>query len=129
MSAEQNRAFILRYFEELSGREKPAAVVERYVDDPSLREHIAGSEAAFPRYSMDVEDVIAEGDRVVVRFTGRVKHLGDFMGLPATGREASFPGIVIYRVRDGKIVEHWLQLDAMALMQQLTAAPELAATG
>ena len=128
MSAEQNKEFILRYFDALAGKEKTPELVGRFVEDAALREHIAVCEAAFPRYEMKVEDVVAEGDRVVVRFTGYVRHLGDFMGVPASGREASFPGIIIYRVEGEKIVEHWLQIDAPALMGQLTAAPALAAT-
>ena len=119
MSAETNKALVLRYLEALSGNDKPAELVERFVADPSLRDHIAVNEAAFPRYVMEPQDVIAEGDRVVVRFEARVRHEGEFMGMPPTGSEASFEGIVIYRIQGGKIVDHWLQLDAPSLLQQL----------
>lgn len=129
MSPEQNKAFVLGYLEALSGKEKTAAVIDRFVADPALREHIERSEAAFPRYRMESEDLIAEGDRVVVRFTGRVRHMGEFMGVPPTGREASFEGIAIYRIEGDRIVDHWLQLDAVSLMRQLTPVQAFAANG
>lgn len=123
MSVESNKALVRSYLAALSGKDKPTALVEQFVADPVLLEHIAVNEAAFPRYVMEVRDLIAEGDRVVVHFEARVRHEGEFMGMEPTGRQASFDGIVIYRVEAGKIVDHWLQLDAISLMRQLAPAP------
>ena len=69
--------------------------------------------------------MVAEGDRLVLRFQFTGRHQGEFLGIPATGRSINVPGIIIYRVAPNenneiKIVEHWMQLDAMAMMQQLT---------
>jgi len=117
----ESRAFIQQYLEAISGKAKPPALVNQYIadSDEALKQHIAGAEAAFPHYAMITEDLIAEGEKVVVRFTMRATHQGDFMGIPATGRPVNVPGIIIYRVADGKIVEHWMHFDAMAMMQQL----------
>jgi len=68
---------------------------------------------------LDAEDTIAEADKVVVRFTFRAAYGGGFMNIPATSQQVAMPGIIIYRIADGKIVEHWMQVDSAVLMQQL----------
>lgn len=123
MSTAENRAFIRRYQEAISGKEKPPALVNQYVADEALRQHIAGTEATFPCYEIIAEDLIAEGDKVVVRFTVRATHQGDFMGIPATGRQVNVPGIIIYRIADQKIVGYWMHSDVLALMQQIGVQP------
>ncbi|RIK44574.1 MAG: ester cyclase [Chloroflexi bacterium] len=125
MSTTENKAYIQQYLAALSGKAKPPALVNQYIadTDDALRQHIAGAEAAFPHYEMIVDDLIAEGDKVVVRFTMRATHQGDFMGIPATGKQVNMPGIIIYHIADHKIVEHWMQFDAMTLMQQLGVQP------
>jgi predicted ester cyclase len=88
-----------------------------------LKQHIADAEAAFPRYDFIAEDLIAEGNTVVVRFNLHATHQGNFMGIPATGKEINVPGIIIYHLADGKIIAHWMQIDSMAMMQQLGVQP------
>ena len=121
MSVSENKAFTSRYLDAINGKEKPAAVLDQYISeaDAVLKQHIAGYEAAFPRYALNVEDLIAEADKVVVRFTFRATYGGGFMNIPATGQQVAMPGIIIYRIADGKIVEHWMQVDSAVLMQQL----------
>jgi predicted ester cyclase len=125
MSASENKAFIRRYLDAINGKEKPATVVDQFISeaDALLKQHIAGYEAAFPRYALIAEDMIAEADKVVVRFTFRATYGGGFMNIPATGQQVAMPGIIIYRIADGKIVEHWMQVDSAALMQQLGVQP------
>ncbi len=126
MSVEENKAFIREYFAAISGKDKPASVVNRYVGDAdeALRQHIAGSEVAFPHYELVAEDMVAEGDRVTVRGLLRAVNSGSFMGMPPTGKQVEVPVWLIYRIADGKIVEHWMLLDSMSLMQQLGALPQ-----
>jgi predicted ester cyclase len=123
MSPEENKAFIRRYFEALSIKGKPAAVVNRYVTDEELKHHIAQYEAAFPGYHLTAEEMIAEGDKVVVRSTFHGTHKGDLMGIPPTGKQVTMPLILIYRVASDKIVEHWMQADSLGLLQQLGVVP------
>ena len=125
MSAEENKALIAEYFEAISGKDKPAEVQDQYISDrdQALKDHIAMFEAGFPLYELIADDVIAEGDKVVVRATFRGTHKGEFAGIPATNLEVEIPLILIYRIEDGKIVEHWMQADVMGLMQQLGALP------
>jgi steroid delta-isomerase-like uncharacterized protein len=119
MSTEDNKAFVRRYLAALSGNAKPAALVNEYVDDAKLRQHIAAMEAAFPGYDLAAEDLIAEEDRVVVRTTLRGTHRGAFMGTPATGRTVAAPAVLIYRIAEGKIVDSWFTADMLGLLYQL----------
>jgi steroid delta-isomerase-like uncharacterized protein len=75
--------------------------------------------AALPDLTVEIEDLIAEGDRVACRFTVRATHLGDFMGIPATGKPVVWAGNPSYRLSDGKIVEEWFFEDHLGLFQQL----------
>lgn len=126
MTTAESRAFIQRYAEALSGKAKPVSVVNQYVadSDEALKQHIAEAEAAFPRYELVGEDLIIDENKVVLRFALRGTHQGNFMGIPATGRKIDVPGIIIYRLaadknNEIKIVEHWMQVDSVVLMQQL----------
>jgi steroid delta-isomerase-like uncharacterized protein len=67
----------------------------------------------------EIEDVIAEGDRVAVRLTTSATHVGDFMGMPASGNRYTIPEIHIFRIRDGQVSEHWHAFDRAALLEQL----------
>jgi steroid delta-isomerase-like uncharacterized protein len=69
----------------------------------------------------DIHDVLADGDKVVIRCTHAGVHTGDYFGLPATGRSFAYKQIHIIRIRDGKGLEHWAVRDDASLMQQLTA--------
>ena len=73
--------------------------------------------------SMAIEDMIAEDDRVAVRLTAHAVHTGEFMGMPASGKAYTIPEIHIFRIRDGRIAEHWGQADLLGMMRQLGAMP------
>jgi len=74
---------------------------------------------AFPDLKANMQDIIAEGGKVVGRFEVSGTHTGSFMGVPATGKSFNYDEIVIVRFKDGKIVEHWAEMDTMGFMQQL----------
>lgn len=78
---------------------------------------------AFPDISSRVEDVIAAGDKVVVRFSAVGTHLGDFWGIPPTGKVGEITGIHIFRIADGKIAERWGNSDDLGMMRQLGVIP------
>src|SRR5436190_20268577 len=75
--------------------------------------------AGFPDYQTMIDDLIAEGDKVVARITMSGTNSGSFMGMPPTGKYVSFTGIYIARIANGKIVEHWGEEDGVNLLQQL----------
>lgn len=78
---------------------------------------------AFPDMAGTVDDVIVDGDKVAVRFSGTGTHQGDLFGIPPTGKAIKSTGINIFRIKDGKIVEHWNNADDLGLMQQLGVIP------
>jgi steroid delta-isomerase-like uncharacterized protein len=78
---------------------------------------------AMPDLSYTVEDMVAEGDKVVTRYTARFTHKGTFLGIPASGKQIVAKGVEINRIEGGKIVESWDFLDYMGLMTQLGAIP------
>jgi predicted ester cyclase len=143
MSAEENKALIRRYFEAIDAACEAgnAEILDEFVAPdfvthnpppdwvsrglPPNRE--AGKHlfrvfaAAAPGYHV-LEDLIADGDKVVGRITAYGTHEGELLGIPRTGKQIRMTGIVIWRIADGKIVEHWAEIDVMGLMQQLGGA-------
>jgi steroid delta-isomerase-like uncharacterized protein len=130
---EANKAVVRRVVEEMWNRADPAAVEEliapEMVEHGALgsgaggredaRETVSRFHAAFPDLVLEAEDLIAEGDRVVLHWTGRGTHEGHFMGVPPTGAAITARGLDIYRVVDGRVVEHWGYPDVAGLMAQL----------
>lgn len=84
-----------------------------------IRQFYAGIRAGLPDVRLTVEDMIAEKDKVVVRWRAGATHNGPFLGIPATGKAVSFTGIAIYRVSNGKVVERWVEVDLLGLTAQL----------
>jgi steroid delta-isomerase-like uncharacterized protein len=132
MSQEQNKDLVRRY-QEAFNRGDLEALDELVAPDlvtnsqaPGLPQGLEGGKmahrgtlAAFPDLHYETHELIAEGDTVVQRFTITGTHRGPFMGLPATGRPIRFSGVSFFRVRGGKIVEHWGIQDQFTLMIQL----------
>jgi steroid delta-isomerase-like uncharacterized protein len=134
---EDNKALNRRFVEEVINQGNTDAIDE--LIDPGVVDHAAppgfptGREgakqfaammrSAFPDLYLTIEDMISEGDKVVMRSTWSGTHEGEFMGIPATGRRVTVSAIDISRVADGKMVEHWEQSDALGLMQQLGVVP------
>lgn len=84
-----------------------------------LRQQVRVFYTAFPDIYAKIDDVLAEGDTVAVRWHGGGTHQGDFFGFPPSGRKGTVTGMHIFRIGDGKIVEHWANSDDMGMMQQL----------
>lgn len=79
---------------------------------------------AFPNKHITINDSMAEGDKVMVKLTCFGTHNGEFMGMPATGNPIEYEEVLIFRMKDGKIVEHWAVADALGLMQQVGAVQQ-----
>ena len=84
--------------------------------------------SAFPDLRLDLQDIIAEGDCVAIRYTLHGTHEGELMGLPPSGNRVSSDGMVFARVQDGKIVERSGVQDMLTLLQQIGAIPATAST-
>ena len=125
MTGNEMKDFVQRYFTALR-RDKSEASLKEFIAEEPLLQHIAFFDAAFPGYWLEAEDMIADDDKVAVRFTFHGTHQAELMGIPPTGKTVSMDGIIIYRLADGKIVDHWMQTDTTSLMQQLGAMPATA---
>lgn len=88
-----------------------------------IRQQFAGLRAAFPDLHFTIEDLIAEGDRVVTRWAAHGTHEGEFQGFPPTGKRVKLTGIDIDRVAGGKVVECWMAMDELGLLLQLGVIP------
>jgi predicted ester cyclase len=89
----------------------------------ALTAYIAGFRAALPDVAFELEDLLADGDRVAVRLTVSGTHAGELLGVAPTGRRVRVPEVLILRVEDGLIVEDWVQADLLGLLAQLGAGP------
>jgi steroid delta-isomerase-like uncharacterized protein len=138
MSTEENKALARQFYEEwnkgnLDGMLDliaPNAVDHAPPPGVSLPPGLEGIKQtlvmfmqAFPDLKFTVEDAICEGDKVVLRMTSTGTNSGELMGMPATGKKATVTGIDIFRVADGKLVEHWRNDDTLGMMQQLGVIP------
>jgi steroid delta-isomerase-like uncharacterized protein len=141
MSLEENKALIRRSYDEIWNKGNHDSVHEFYAVDGIDHNAPPGSPpgfdfmkqfhtiacAAFPDMRITVDDLIAEGDKVVCRFTASGTQQGEFMGIPPTGKQFTIMEIRIYRIAGGKIVECWGLFDQMGMMQQLGAIPPMGA--
>jgi steroid delta-isomerase-like uncharacterized protein len=90
----------------------------------AAKQEAADFRRGFPDVISTIEDLIAEGDKVVARWRSRATHQGDYMGIPASGKEVQFTGISVYRIEEGKIAESWSVEDQFGLMRQIGAVAE-----
>jgi steroid delta-isomerase-like uncharacterized protein len=134
MSTEENKALARRVIEQMFNEGNLDVADELlaldYVDhDPTLPEDVHGPEgfkeyvgmyrSAFPDLHVQIEDQIAEGDRVATRWTGTGTHDGELAGIAPTGKRVTVPGMEIVRIANGKLVEGWEGYDSGTLMRQL----------
>lgn len=85
-----------------------------------IKSHVIAHRTAFPDWSEEIEDTIAEKDRVVVRFRSKGTNLGKFLGNPPTGNRVEISEVAIFRFKDGKIVEQWVYPDMLSMQRQLS---------
>ncbi len=135
MSAEENKAFVRSYIEEVWGKKNLAALDEflainyqRHTSPNTIplnregqKQRLAGIHTAFPDITLTLEEIFAEGDRVAFRSTIRGIHQNIFQGIPSTGRHVTVSLVDIVRVEDSRIVEHWGGPDFLDWLQQLGA--------
>jgi steroid delta-isomerase-like uncharacterized protein len=136
--SEENKALAHRAWEVVFNQRNLDALYEFYAPNAvwhqpdqdlqgleEVKQWLARPFEAFPDLNVSVEDVIAEGDKVVIRYTSRGTHQGETGGLgPPTGRQIELEGIAILRFEGDKIVEFWDRFDNLSLLQQLGLAPE-----
>ena len=141
--SEQNKAVVRRTFEELWNKGNLSIADELFAPnydhhDPSTPDVGRGPESekkratlyrnAFPDLRLTVEGLTAEGETVVARWSCHGTHKGELNGIPPTGKQFTISGVTIAHFENGKMVEGWVNWDALGLMQQLGLVPEIEKT-
>jgi steroid delta-isomerase-like uncharacterized protein len=143
--SEQNKALARRAIEEVWNQGKLAVIDEltaanAMFHDPSvpgrkftgpegMKQFVQIYRGAFPDVRLTINDQIAEGDKVVTRWTATGTHKGELMGIAPTNKSATVTGVDIDRYQDGKVVEAWASYDMLGMLQQLGVVPVLAPAG
>jgi len=122
MTAE-NKAIARRIYEDLWNSGNLNVAEEIFVNAEGVKKYIATFRAAFPDIWHTVEDLIAEGDQIVARFTARGTHQGAWKGIAPTGKQVTYTGMTILQIVNGKVAKHHTEWDALRLMQQIGAVP------
>jgi predicted ester cyclase len=138
MTPEQNKTIVRRIPEEVFNQGNLDVADELFAPDyiehaefppglpsslPGFKQFVTLVRTAFPDFRYTIEDEIAEGDKVVARLTASGTQKGEFLGIPATGKQATWTEIHICRMADGQLVEHWVEVDNLGMLQQLGVAP------
>jgi steroid delta-isomerase-like uncharacterized protein len=144
MSTEQNKQLFRQFIEQVFNQGNVSVIDELLAPDFVEREELPPGlprdregvrqmtlmlRSAFPDFKATIEDMVAEGDKLVVRMTWSGTQNGEFMGMPPSGKRMSIGVIDIVRMSGGKFAEHWGLMDSSAMMQQLGAIPEAQAAG
>jgi steroid delta-isomerase-like uncharacterized protein len=136
MSTEQNKAMVRRFVDAVVARNLSLvgdSVAENFVlhlpGSPDLHGREGAKQwaqmlvSAFPDQQVTIVDLVAEGDKVVKQWTFRATHRGPLMGIPASGKEVTFPALSLYRFAGGQIAELWIAYDTLTILQQIGAMP------
>jgi steroid delta-isomerase-like uncharacterized protein len=141
MSTETNKSAIRHWIEEGWNKGNVAVVDEVYAPnfvqhDPNspmpvtsaeaLKVYVTAYRTAIPDLTFTIDDLIAEGDKVVWRFTSQGTHDGPLGPIPPTGKVANVTGMVLFRFANGKVTEVWVNVDILGLMQQIGVIPVMA---
>ena len=143
--SEQNKALARRGIEEVWNQGKLATIDEltapnatfldpnvpggKFTGPEGMKQFVQIYTTAFPDAHIKVEDQVAEGDKVVTRWTATGTHKGDLMGIKPTNKFATVTGINVARYQNGKVVESWASYDMLGMLQQLGVVPSLTPAG
>ena len=138
---EQDRNFGARWFEEVWNRQNRNAIAEMVARDALIHEGgeaVRGPDGFYPFFDrmqetfsglhVTVEDTFAQDDKLCIRWTVTMKHVGPGLGMPPTGKQLHTTGITIARVANGQAIEAWQNWDMLSLLQQIEGAQEKART-
>lgn len=136
-----NKAAVGRIFDEVWNRGRLDLIDEHFADDyvghqlsgdepirgpEGMKEFVGLLRDAFPDLEQTIDDLVAEGDTVVIRWTARGTHDGSLLGIEPTGRAVTFHGMGMFRLGDGEIVEGWMNPNLFGLFRQLGTTPQVA---
>lgn len=142
MTAAENKAIVLRFYEELWNNRQIEIAAELFAADclthqlqsssedvgvlrnpEAIKHHVASWLAGFPDLRFRVEEMIAEADKVVSHCVAQCTHMGTWNGIKPTGKKISIRMFVIHKIQAGKIVEDWVLVESLGFFQQLGLVP------
>lgn len=138
MSVEQNKSIARRWIEDGWNKHNVNIIDDLYTPDvvqydpatpgivdsaEALKQYISRLLTAFPDIQITLDDLVAEGDKVFLRFTARGTHLGLFMDVPPSGRSATVAGMLLFHFKNSKIDTVWVNFDALGMLQQMGVIP------
>ena len=143
--SEQNKALARRAIEEIWNQGKLVVIDElvasnatyhdpnvpggKFTGPEGVKQFVQIYRGAFPDVRLTINDQIAEGDKVVTRWTATGTHKGQFMGIAPTNKHSTVTGVNIERFQNGKVVEGWANYDMFGMLQQMGVVPALAPAG
>lgn len=122
--ASKNKTLMRRIYEEMWNRGNPVVAAELFAQPESVERFVSQFLVSFPELQHTVEEMIAEDDRVVVRFTAKGTHAGQWMHFAPTGISIGYTGITLARIAGNKIVEHHTWWDKTDLIEQITGGKQ-----
>jgi len=138
MATEDTKALVRRFYEQVINQKNLSLVDELcttthvYHNPPTtlhgreeFKQLLSLYITAFPDARLSVEDHLAEGDKVVIRYTFRGTHQADLMGIPPTGKQVTVTGMIITHIVNGQFEEGWLNFDALGMLQQIGVIPAM----
>jgi steroid delta-isomerase-like uncharacterized protein len=140
MSAEQNKAIVRQWIEQGWNKGNVNLIDDLYTPNvvqhdaatpvpvtsaEALKQYVGGFLHAMPDLHFTIDDLLAEGDKVLWRFTAKGTQTGDLMTIPPSGRTATVTGMVLFRLANGKIAEVWVNFDALTMLQQMGVIPAM----
>ena len=139
MAEANNKALVQRWFDDVWNKGREATIDELFAPDgvgyglgdtgtpirgpEQFKPFVRNMRASFPDLQITIEDLLADGDKVVARIVLRATHQGGSLGIAPTGRQVRVEGIVVVRITNGQIVEGWNVWDQLGLMRQIGALP------
>jgi len=115
----KNKALILEYINATSGQPKTRERLEEYNADQGLIDYIMFIDSVFPNYEVIADEILAEGDRVILRARLKGRHEGEMMGFAPTHKVIEYPFVVGYEIHNGKIARSWVVADNLVLAERL----------
>lgn len=139
MSNETNKALVKRSVKEFYNGRNFDSISELYAPDyvsydaagfksggvTEMKQMMSEMYVSFPDFDLEINDLVAEGDKVVKRYTVRFTHQKEYKGIPATGNKVEMTGTDTYKIVDGKLAVNWSNADWLSMLQQLEAIPNL----
>ncbi|MEO6687229.1 MAG: ester cyclase [Dyadobacter sp.] len=120
--SQKNKEFIIRYYQSISGQTKTPELLSQFIKDTTLLKGITSFDSSFPKYSMTADEMISEGNKVVVKATMRGQHDGVYNAIQPTRKNVETKMVLRYEIENDKIVGFWAMSNPATILEQIQSA-------